>query len=129
VLPSSDREYWQTVAAIITYQSFISQMRGEAPDPAIVSRRCSGFTVADSRGNLKYWHITEGGIVSGCMVDLGIVNAFEGVTSKDPVIRYQGVPVVARNVRFINCRFVLDFAKYKVPCHLQTDRASDDPSQ
>jgi hypothetical protein len=114
-LPTTANEYWTTAAAIINYQSYINQMSGEAPDPTKVSRSCGGTTTVDNNGNLSIGNITEGGVISGCIVDFGTVNGFQNVTFKDSVIRYQGGPVAARNVRFINCRFLLDLHNIKSP--------------
>jgi hypothetical protein len=105
-VPKSAGEYWTTVAAIINYQSFIQQMSGAAPDPAKVSALCLGLT--NQGGMHSYGNVILGGApISNCVVDLD-TETFSNVTFKDSVIRYHGGPTILSNVRFVNCRFVLD---------------------
>jgi hypothetical protein len=100
-------DYWTTMAAVINYQSLVNQMRGEAPDPAAVSSRCLGFT---SGGNvLSYNNSFSGGDVSNCVVDLD-EEQFHNITFHNSVIRYHGGPVILENVKFVNCRFVLELS-------------------
>jgi hypothetical protein len=105
-LPPSAMGYWETVAAIINYQSLLNQLAGIAPDPAKVSGRCLGLTNDDrmrSSGNT----ISQVPI-SNCLVDLD-TQTFSQVTFRNSVIRYHGGGVSLQDVRFINCRFILDF--------------------
>jgi hypothetical protein len=101
-LPSSTEEYWETLAAIINYQSLVNQLSGKAPDPSKVSRPCFILT-----GGLR--NRIEDSDVSGCIVDLD-TQEFKNVTFRDSVIRYAGGPVSLANVQFINCGFVLTLA-------------------
>jgi hypothetical protein len=103
-LPPSASGYWTTVAAIINYQSLINQMNNQAPDPAIVSQPCPGLTQGSGGDN-----VFRSEILSGCVVDLDSThNALVDITFKNSVIRYHGGPLTLSNVRFENCRFVLD---------------------
>lgn len=43
-IPDSQTGYWQTVAAVVNYQSLLNQLNGYAPDPTKVARPCPGFT-------------------------------------------------------------------------------------
>lgn len=92
--------YWQTVAAIINYQSLVNEMSGAAPDPTKVSGPCDVFTEGKS-------NTTIGGTYRNCIVDLDS-QAFTGLTFINSVIRYRGGDTYLTNVRFINCRFILD---------------------
>lgn len=103
-IPSSSGEYWQTVAAIINYQSLIKQRSGEAPDPAKVARPCIGPNFTRS--------LFSGVMFRDCVVLLD-TNQFQNVTFQDSVIQYRGGPVVLADVRFVNCRFVLELAANK----------------
>ena len=107
-LLQSTAAYWKTVAALINYQSLIDQLSGRAPDPSTVSRVCGGVTDDPARGvRGGRDNLFEGVIFSRCLVDLD-VNAFHNVVFQDSVIRYKGGPMNLSNVRFINCRFVID---------------------
>jgi hypothetical protein len=101
ILPASAANYWTTVAAIINYQSLINQLSGEAPDPTKVARNCL------ATGSMSYNNVFSGGELSDCVVELER-NVFHNVVFKDSVIRYRGGIVHLENVRFVNCRFVLD---------------------
>lgn len=103
-LESSTYGYWQTVAAIINYQSLLNQMSGEAPDPNAVSRPCM---------TVKYSTFVRSQM-SGCIVDLD-TNTFEDVVFKNTVVRYHGGPVRLRNVTFVNCRFVMEVKAFSAP--------------
>lgn len=104
-LPSSANSYWETIAAIINYQSKLNQMSGEAPDPATVSRPCFGLT---NSGNFQSsGNSMMGQGVRNCIADLD-TNKFEDVTFVNSVIRYNGGPTSLINVKFINCRFILN---------------------
>lgn len=50
-LPSSAKDYWTTVAAIINYQSLLNRMLNLAPDPSAVSRPCLELTAGIGRYN------------------------------------------------------------------------------
>jgi len=100
VLSPSVSDYWTTLATIINYQSFVNQMKGEAPDPNKVSRWCPILTAGI--GN-----VVEGGEYPNCIVDLD-TQVFIGVTFRNSVIRYHGQPTSLRNVQFVNCSFKLD---------------------
>jgi len=103
-LPSSAREYWTTVADIINYQSLLNQLSGEAPDPAKVSHVCSGLTSGRGGSN-----IIQGFPIERCVIDLDSThNLLENLVIRDSVVRYHGGPVALRNVRFVNCSFVLE---------------------
>jgi hypothetical protein len=93
--------YFQTMAATINYQSFLSQKSGNAPDPRLVSQDCP-FT----QGTANFFE----GPISDCVVRLD-TQRFEDATFKDSVVIYNGGPVVLKNVTFINCRFILSFPK------------------
>jgi hypothetical protein len=111
-LPASAFEYWTTVAAIINYQSKLNQMSGEAPDPATVSRPCEGITnegrFISSGNTIANMH------VSNCIADID-TDTFQNVTFVNSVIRYNGGSVTLMNVKFVNCRFVLNLPKNKKP--------------
>jgi hypothetical protein len=100
--PSSSAGYWATLAALINYQSFINQLNGEAPDPSTVSKPCPMVA-----GPMAHDNTFSGFAISGCIVDLD-TETFENITFRNSVIRYRGGPVSLLNVRFINCRFILD---------------------
>ncbi|MHB8215840.1 MAG: hypothetical protein ACYDDS_07150 [Candidatus Sulfotelmatobacter sp.] len=102
--PKSASEYWTTIAAIINYQSFIDQIQGYAPDPSKVAGICSGLTNGSGGHNLL-----RGGMIQNCVVDLD-TNSFIGMTFKNSVIRYSGGKVILTNVRFENCRFILNIS-------------------
>jgi hypothetical protein len=105
-LPSSAYEYWQTVAAIINYQSEINQMSHQAPDPAKISRPCAGFTEGTGGNNLLVGTYT----FDGCVVDLDTMhNYVQDAIYRNSVIRYHGGPIRAAHITFVNCAFVLDF--------------------
>lgn len=99
--PTSVSGYWTTVASIINYQSFLDQVQGRAPDPTAVSNHC--FIVAPNSYNNIYQDVP----FSNCVVDLD-TNSFSNVVFQNSVVRYRGGPVSLKNVRFVNCRFVLD---------------------
>lgn len=99
--PSSSPGYWATVASLINYQSFVDQTLGEAPDPAKVSKPC--FGVGPDASSNKF----SGTPISNCLVQLD-TEAFENVTFTNSVIHYKGGTVSLVNVRFVNCRFILD---------------------
>lgn len=111
-LPRSSYDYWQTVAAIINYQSQINQMSGEAPDPAKVSTPCEGMTTEGGMTSRSNMYV--GFPVSNCVVDLD-TQAFIGTTFKDSVIRYHGGKTMLSGVRFVNCYFIVDIPQQKTP--------------
>jgi hypothetical protein len=117
--PKTVGEYWMTVAAIVNYQSFLNQMNGHAPDPAAVSRPCSTGITSLGPGT-SFNNTYEGMDLSRCIVDLD-TETFKDVTFRDSVIRYRGARVSLSNVRFINCRFVLDIP-VSTPANPQRDR-------
>jgi len=96
-------DFWMTAAAIINYQSFLNQMRGEAPDPVRISKPCV------QRGT----NITFDGQILGamvfeeCVVDLDS-NSFKKVVFRNSVIKYRGGPAFLEDVLFVNCRFEID---------------------
>jgi hypothetical protein len=100
--PSSTGEYWKTVAAVINYQSYLNQMRGEAPDPTKVANPCFDE-------NARY-NTFEDIQLRNCVIVLDN-ETFNSVAFRDSVVIYHGGPVIVRNVAFINCRFVLDLAQ------------------
>jgi hypothetical protein len=103
-VPASAREYWTTVAAVVNYQSLVNQLTGKAPDPSKVSRPCAGLTEGSGGNNFF-----GGFVFRGCVVDLdSTLNTLSNVTFADSVIRYHGGRTDLRNVRFLNCRFILD---------------------
>jgi hypothetical protein len=106
-IPLSSGDYWQTVAAIINYESLINQRNGGAPDPAKVSKPCFGLT--SDEGHIGKNNSFIGGNYSNCIVDLD-TQSFQSVTLQNCVIRYHGGPIALANVRFINCRFILEVA-------------------
>lgn len=114
-LPASTANYWVTVAAIINYQSLLNQKAGEAPDPSKISQPCLGVTSGasyESSGN-----VFIGVPIVDCIVDLD-TEKFANVTFEDSVVRYHGGPVSLTNVRFVNCRFILDLPAGKgAPAH------------
>jgi hypothetical protein len=63
----------------------------------------------------KQIKIVRRGVYASCLVDLDNVNTFINVTFKDSVIRYRGGAVNAQDVRFVNCRFVLELQNIKSP--------------
>jgi hypothetical protein len=80
-------------------------MRGLVPDPAKVAKPCAGLT---NEGNFRSSNnMLVNGSVSDCIVDLD-TQVFVGVVFRNSVIRSRGGSFVLNNVRFINCRFVLD---------------------
>jgi hypothetical protein len=97
-LPSSLADYWNTVAAVVNYQSLLNQLSHEAPDPAKVAQDC-GF-MADST-------VIGPRTVVDCVIYLD-TNVFIKITFKDSVVHYQGGPVGLGAVVFENCRFILD---------------------
>ena len=106
-IPASGVDYWETVAAIINYQSFLNQLNGKAPDPSKVSHPCSGLTAGTGQYNL-----IQGGAIKNCVIDLDTTHdLIENLTIRDSVVRYHGGPVQLRDVTFVNCFFVLDLAK------------------
>ncbi len=108
-LPPSANEYWQTIAAIINYQSLVNQMSGEAPDPATVSRPCFAVTNTDQiRADENEF---VGANFVNCIVDLD-TNKFHRTSFKNSVIRYHGSPTTLDNVTFINCLFELDITTH-----------------
>ncbi len=105
-LPTSAKEYWTTVAEVINYQSLVNQMSGEAPDPSKVARPC--ITGSGNPNVIIENNFYNGGVYRNCFVNLDN-QAFVNVTFQNSVIRYKGGPATLRNVRFINCRFDLNF--------------------
>jgi hypothetical protein len=100
-LPTSTNDYWQTAAAIINYESLLHQLAGSAPDPTKVAGPC--IRVANQ--NVTF----SDGIARQCVFDLDRAQArFENYVFQDSVIRIHGGSTSLHNVRFINCRFVLD---------------------
>jgi hypothetical protein len=91
--------YWETVETIINYQSFVNQTLGKAPDPEKVSRPCGPAT-----GGLMN---VISGQLSDCIITLD-TQVFANTTFQDSVVIYKGGPTSLLNVRFINCRFVLE---------------------
>ncbi len=120
-LPQTSLTYWTTAAAIINYQSKLSQMNGVAPDPVKVSKTCAGITYGSGSHNRF-----EGQVFSDCIVDLDKTNdQFVNVMFRDSVIRYSGgSDFVLRNVRFVNCNFQItvppNHRASKMPNLLQT---------
>jgi hypothetical protein len=96
--PSASAEYWQTVAAIINYQSLINEMKGKAPDPAKVAKECVEVGPTAHNNVMRGFHFRN------CVAYLD-TNTFQ-----DSVVHYRGGPVVLENVGFTNCRFILDLA-------------------
>jgi hypothetical protein len=114
-MPNTAYEYWATVAAIVNYQSKMNQMSGVAPDPARVSRPCDGFTrdlqnpTTFSEGNT-----VDNSQVKNCVVDLD-TQTYTHVVFVNSVIRYRGGRTTLVDVRFVNCRFVLDLPPQATP--------------
>jgi hypothetical protein len=103
--PQTAAEYWTTIATIINYQSFRNQMEGIAPNPSDISKPCNLLT---NEGRMHSFNNTiQGAHITKCLVDLD-TETFADVTFEDSVIRYHGGPTYLANIRFINCRFVLD---------------------
>jgi hypothetical protein len=111
-LPSSSYQYWTTVAAIINYQSKLNQMAGEAPDPNKVSKPCVGLT------NGGRFHASGNAFinlhVSGCYIDLESAALVDSVI-ENSVVRYYGGPTNLKNVTFVNCTFLVNFAPTTKP--------------
>jgi hypothetical protein len=114
LLPSSSRGYWETLAAVVNYRSFVDQIGGHAPDPEKVSRMCTLFSQQDDRGNVSFGNTVEGGTVHNCVVDLDS-QRYIGVVFINCVVRYNGGPTQIKNVKFVNCRFLLNLASTKTP--------------
>jgi hypothetical protein len=111
-LPPSEYAYWLTVATIINYESKLNQMSGSAPDPAKVSRPCWGVT---NEGNYhSSGNTLEGATLSNCIVDLES-GVFLNDTFVNSVIHYNGGSTTLTNVRFINCRFILNIQPNNSP--------------
>jgi hypothetical protein len=104
-LPSSTVDYWQTVAAVINYQSLLNQMSHEAPDPAKVARPCIDENWI---GNFIANHTFR-----NCIVSLD-TNSFYNVTFQDSVIHYRGGGVELSDVKFVNCTFKLELTTQPV---------------
>jgi hypothetical protein len=104
-LPSSTVDYWQTVAAVINYQSLLNQMSHEAPDPAKVARPCIDENWI---GNFIANHTFR-----NCIVSLD-TNSFYNVTFQDSVIQYRGGGVELSDVKFVNCTFKLELTTQPV---------------
>jgi hypothetical protein len=122
----SSREYWATVAAIINYQSWLNQVRGGAPDPAVVSGPCGG-EVTNTPGIFSEYNVFQNSRFEKCIIDLDR-QGFKNVTFTDSVIRYHGGQVLLNNVTFVNCTFLLDLPAPQSPVHpevLRTLLASD----
>lgn len=100
-LPSDSNQYWNTVAAVINYQSFQNQLSGAAPDPLKVSKPCPIFSNSNVPGGVSF----SGLRVRGCVVDLD-GNTIIGMVFENSVIRYSGGQTFVEGSRFINCRFV-----------------------
>ena len=73
-LPLSASNYWDTVAAIVNYQSLVNQVNGDAPDPTKRARPCALTQGGGATSNVFRGQF----VMSNCVVDLGI-NAFDGV--------------------------------------------------
>jgi hypothetical protein len=110
-IPSTTFGYWETVAAIINYQSKINQWNGLAPDPVKVAKPCGGLTTSPgSRDNtFRYESFFN------CIVSLDPGDDFENVVFRNSVIRYAGGAVKMINVRFENCSFQIDFPQNTKP--------------
>jgi hypothetical protein len=52
-------------------------------------------------------------IYKDCVVSLD-TNSFENITFQNSVVQYRGGPVHLFNVKFVNCRFVLDLSDQPV---------------
>jgi hypothetical protein len=104
-LPQNAAQYWTTTASIINYVSFLNQKFGKAPDPEKVSAPCMGITnTANFRSRDNFM---MGEIFRNCIVDLETAT-FVNVTFINSVVRYSGGAVNMRNVRLVNCRFVVN---------------------
>jgi hypothetical protein len=106
-VPPTTEDFWQTVATIINYQSFLNQLNGAAPDPNKVARPCLDEN-AQHNLFLNHWF-------QNCRVLLD-TESFRGATFQDSVIIYRGGPVELRGAKFINCSFVLELPeRHKIP--------------
>ena len=116
-LPNSARSYWETVAAIINYQSKINQLSGKAPDPARVSQKCL-FLTSDPNIHISNSEVGND-TYTNCIVDLDAGVAFSHIVFRDSVIRYSGGPTHIDNVRFVNCNFQLNVQTKKAPVNIE----------
>lgn len=108
-LPENTYQYWQTIAAIINYQSLLNQLAGYAPDPEKVSKPCA-LSPGGGDGRLAVNNFFGGRtVIRQCNIDLSHnANVMADVTFIDCVIRFSGTVVGIRKAAFINCRFILD---------------------
>jgi hypothetical protein len=104
-VPTSAYEYWTTVAAIINYQSFLEQLRGNAPNPYAVSEPCA--TLTNDGHMISQGNVTIGATFSNCIVDLD-TETLRNVVFRNSVVRYSGGSTNLSNVTFVNCRFILN---------------------
>jgi hypothetical protein len=111
-LAPSAEDYWKTAAEIINYQSLLDQLHGQAPDPRAISGPCLGVTTS---GTMMSDHNTyRGAIIQNCIIDLD-TNTFISTEFKNSVVRYHGGTTTLANVRFTNCRFILDLPRLALP--------------
>jgi len=97
-------EYWRTIADVINYESFLAQLRGNAPDPSRVSHPCEAVTNEGSIHSSN--NMIVGYDLENCLVDLDN-ESFSHLTFVNSVVRYSGGPTHLDNVSFVNCSFVL----------------------
>jgi hypothetical protein len=112
-VPTSAKDYWTTVAAIINYQSFLNQLEHNAPDPETVAKPCAFATESP---NIRYNTLDGTQHFTDCLVDLDTnANMIENAVIKDSVVRYYGGVITFQHATFINCRFVVDIKASQEP--------------
>jgi len=104
-VPRETAGYWITVNAVVNFESEMRQMYGLVPDPTKVAKRCittgEGGNIFEGIGGAGGWQISE------CIVDLE-TNVFMGITFVNCVVRYRGGLLRLSDVRFVNCRFIIE---------------------
>lgn len=99
-------QYWPTVGAMITYQSWLATGRKINLTAIPQLKRCA--TLAGP-GTLRGSHIdmADGsGKFQGCVVTIDGVNLIDS-TIENTIIVFRGEPTKLQNVHFVNCLFFL----------------------
>ena len=100
-LPRDSSGFWDAVYIMVNFESLLRQSLGLAPDPAQVAKPCGPVTIG--QGNVFIGDAT----IRECIVNLD-TQEFIGITFEDCVVRHSGGPVQLKEVRFVNCRFIIE---------------------
>jgi hypothetical protein len=107
VISPSTPQYWPTVAAMITYQSWLAT--GRQVNLLVINNLKNCVRVGGVAFPIRGAHFNladPSGRFQGCIVTLDNANLIDS-TIENAIIVFKGSPTKLQNVRFVNCLFAV----------------------